>query len=117
MPLNCIIISSFKELALQNVLCTDHEMVRVRNVMMRMRKIVTTHLEISRTVHPLTTCYTKCLMFLACVVVWGSLSLLLKGNIESPSPYQRNLHPRADYLEVCGLRINLFEVTASVLWL
>jgi archaellum biogenesis ATPase FlaH len=45
MSLNCIIVSSIKELALQSILCTDHEMVLARNVMMRMRKFVTTHLE------------------------------------------------------------------------
>ena len=69
MSLNCIIISSFKVLALQNILCTDQEMVRAENVMMRMRKIVTTRLESSGTVHSLAACYTKCLMFLVCVVV------------------------------------------------
>jgi len=80
MSLNCIIISSFNKLALQNILCADHEMVSSRKVIMRMRKIVATYLEISRTVHSFATCYTKCLMFLACVVVVvGSLSLLLKG--------------------------------------
>lgn len=114
MSLNCIIISSFKVLALQNILCTDHEMVRDENVMMRMRKIDTTTLESSRTVHSLAACYSKCLMFLVCVVVGGSLSLLLEEYSVS-APYQRNLHPRGDYLEVCGRRINRFEVTASVL--
>ena len=84
--------------------------------MMRMRKIVTTHLENLRRVHSLATCYTKCLMFLVSVVVGRSLSLLLK-EYSVPAPYQRNLHPPGDYLEVCGLRINRFEVTASVLWL
>jgi hypothetical protein len=105
MPLNCIIISSFKELALQNILCTDHEMVLVRNVMMRMRKIVTTHLEISCTLHSLATCYTKCLMFLVCVVVGGSLSLLLKG-VYSPLHRTRGTCTLAVIISrfvVCGL--------------
>jgi len=59
-------------------MCTDREMVLAGNVMMRMRKILTTHLESSRTVHSLATCYTKCLMFLVCAVAGESLSLLLK---------------------------------------
>jgi len=94
MSLNFIIISSLKELALQIILCTDHEMVLAGNVMMRMRKFVTTHLESTRTVPSLAACYTKCSMFLVCVA---------SSRRESVAPIERSIASLHRTRETCNL--------------